>query len=137
MKLTLLPVLVLSIFLAACTTTKPVRPYTEAEQLLLNRFKTDFDAGQYKELIAQIKATHETKNGTADFRQEALKYQAFSECLSKMPRSCRATFRTLFSEDPSFALNIAEEGHPTWGPIYQSEQKRAARLVKPQPSAKP
>lgn len=134
MKYKLLTVVLSSLVLSACASKKaaePVSPYTEAEQVLLDAYKTDYDAGEYKALIKKIKESPVTKDGTAAFREESLKYKAFSECISKMPRSCRATFRTLFSENPSFALSIAEEGHPAWKSVYAAERKRAARLVKP------
>lgn len=135
MKSKLLSVVFFSVALSACSSTKtveaPVSPYSESEQVLLDVFKLDYDAGSFKELIKKIKATPEVKSGGAAFREEALKYQAFSECISKMPRSCRTTFRTLFSENPNFALSVAEENHPAWKAIYTAERNRAARLVKP------
>ena len=134
MKSKLLPLIALSLTLSACGTSKidtPVSPYTETEQVLLDSYKADYDSGEYRSLIKKIKATPELKNGTAAFREEALKYQAFSVCISKMPRSCRATFRTLFSENPNFALSLAEENHPAWKATYTAERNRAARLVKP------
>ena len=138
MKSKLLSVVFLGVALSACSSTKtveaPVSPYSESEQILLDAYKADYDAGNYKDLIKKIKATPELKSGGAAFREEALKHQAFSECISKMPRSCRATFRTLFSENPNFALSVAEENHPAWKAIYTAERNRAARLVKPQPA---
>ena len=139
MKSKLLPIIVLDLALSACSTKKidtPVSPYSEAEQVLLDSYKADYDSGEYRPLIKKIKATPELKNGSAAFREEALKYQAFSECISKMPRSCRATFRTLFSENPNFALSVAEENHPAWKATYAAERNRAARLVKPEAAKK-
>src|SRR5881394_1915327 len=66
----------------------------------------------------------------------ARKYLAFSHCVSSREAQCRAEFRKAFEINPEFALSAAEDGHPTWGPIYRNVRtqliaEREASVRKP------
>ena len=66
----------------------------------------------------------------------ARKYIAFSHCVSGREAACRAEFRKAFEINPEFALTPAEDGHPTWGPVYRSVRtqliaEREASVRKP------
>jgi hypothetical protein len=47
------------------------------------------------------------------------KYLAFIACGSDNTRRCRDEFRKAFDDDPGFALDASEAGHPVWGPVYR------------------
>ncbi len=126
----------LSVLLSACagTSKAPETPkMTPAETILLEQIETQFHEGDYKKVIATIKQAPETSLGGQAFRTEALKYKAFSECVSRQPRNCRNSFRQLLELDPSFELSPAEVNHPQWGKVYTAEKKRAdAAMAKAQ-----
>jgi len=66
----------------------------------------------------------------------ARKYIAFSHCVSGREAACRGEFRKAFEINPEFALTPAEDGHPTWGPVYRSVRtqliaEREASVRKP------
>lgn len=52
-------------------------------------------------------------------RLEALKYIAFSYCVTQHPGDCRHAFDTALAIDPDFALGKGEGGHPMWGPVFE------------------
>jgi Tfp pilus assembly protein PilF len=54
----------------------------------------------------------------------ANKYLAFISCVSGRERQCRAYFRRALELNPSFELEPAEAGHPTWGPVFKSVKAR-------------
>ncbi|WP_152225224.1 TssQ family T6SS-associated lipoprotein [Pseudomonas sp. SCB32] len=49
---------------------------------------------------------------------KALKYLAFSYCVTERPIQCRFAFERALQIDPSFHLESAESGHPLWGPVF-------------------
>jgi hypothetical protein len=54
----------------------------------------------------------------------ANKYLAFISCVSGRDRQCRAYFRRALELNPSFELEPAEAGHPTWGPVFRNVKGR-------------
>ena len=117
----------LAVLLTACSSgpEEPVSPYTPAEEILLQQIETDFHAGEYKTVIANIKQTPETSIGSTAFRSEALKYKAFSECVTRHTTNCRKTFRQLLEINPDFNLKESEVSHPQWGKVFSAEKKRS------------
>lgn len=72
----------------------------------------DFD-GAIKRLSAR-----DVNNGPLSTRLAALKYMAFSYCVTSRPAQCRSTFDKALRLDPSFDLAPGEQGHPMWGPVF-------------------
>ena len=58
-------------------------------------------------------------------RISALKYTAFSYCVTQRLVPCRQAFDKALRLDANFALAPGEEGHPMWGPVY--DKARASR----------
>ena len=52
-------------------------------------------------------------------RAEAHKRLAFIHCAAGRLDPCEAEFRAARQQDPAFALDRAEAGHPVWGPVYR------------------
>ncbi|MDO5666781.1 MAG: TssQ family T6SS-associated lipoprotein [Alcaligenaceae bacterium] len=123
----------LAVLLTACAgkpTVEPeLPPYTPAEEVLLEQIAADFHEGDYKAVIKKVKEAPETTLGGLPFRTDALKYKAFSECVSKQQRNCRSTFRGLLEFNPSFDLTAAEANHPQWGKVFAEEKKRSDAAV--------
>lgn len=53
----------------------------------------------------------------------ALKYLAFSYCVSSRPVQCRQQFERALKLDPGFGLLPSEIGHPIWGPVFLQAKK--------------
>jgi hypothetical protein len=51
-------------------------------------------------------------------RLAALKYMAFSYCVTSRPAQCRQSFDKALRLDPGFDLAPGEQGHPLWGPVF-------------------
>lgn len=84
-----------------------------------------FEAGNYPEAEHML-LTPEVWKGSARQQLRALKYLAFTYCVSDRPRQCRQSFERAFQLDPGFRLEAGEDGHPLWGAAF--EDVRAARL---------
>ena len=83
-----------------------------------------YDAGDYAGADRAFQdAFREGLRDRAD-RVQALKYSAFSLCLTGQQSRCRTQFQNLFELDPAFELSAVEAGHPAWQRAYA--QARAA-----------
>ncbi|HEX4927472.1 MAG TPA: TssQ family T6SS-associated lipoprotein [Burkholderiales bacterium] len=59
-------------------------------------------------------------------RIKAHKYLAFILCADNRQIACRAEFREALAINPKFELDVSEEGHPLWGPVFRSLRATAA-----------
>jgi len=82
-----------------------------------------YDNGDFMEAIAKL-SEPEVRSSPGPIRVEALKYIAFSYCVTKDLLDCRHAFDTALGIDPGFELGRGEGGHPMWGPVF--EQAKAA-----------
>ena len=58
------------------------------------------------------------EDSSVQVQVQALKYLAFSYCLTDRPNQCRFAFECALQIDPSFHLKSTEVGHPLWGPVF-------------------
>ena len=58
---------------------------------------------------------------------EALKYAAFSYCVTRRVTLCRQQFAKAFKLDKSFDLSPGEKGHPLWTPSFERARKEAGK----------
>ena len=79
----------------------------------------DYEEGRYLESFRSLRDALESGLPPKE-RVQAHKYIAFIYCVSNRPRDCREEFRKALAVDPSFQLDPAEAGHPTWGPVFRS-----------------
>lgn len=56
-------------------------------------------------------------------RTTALKYTAFSYCVTSRPKQCQQAFEKALKIDPEFTLEPGEQGHPLWGPAFERAKK--------------
>jgi hypothetical protein len=56
-------------------------------------------------------------------RLTALKYTAFSYCVTNRPGPCRQAFDKALKLDPGFDLGPGEHSHPLWGPVFARAKK--------------
>jgi hypothetical protein len=80
--------------------------------------------GDFANAIARFNAP-EIQSANAATRTTALKYTAFSYCVTQRPVQCRQAFDRALRLDADFALAPGEQGHPMWGPVF--EKARAGR----------
>jgi outer membrane protein assembly factor BamD (BamD/ComL family) len=62
--------------------------------------------------------------GDTRIQLNALKYLAFSYCVTERPIQCRFAFDRALQIDPTFHLGTAEASHPLWGPVFVSAARR-------------
>ena len=77
-----------------------------------------YDEGNFAESIRIFKEPS-FERAWPELRLRALKYLAFSYCVSGNPASCKKAFVEILRIEPSFELASAERGHPLWGPVFQ------------------
>ncbi|WP_426107800.1 TssQ family T6SS-associated lipoprotein [Massilia sp. TSP1-1-2] len=93
-----------------------------AEQNALREGIDLYNKGSYNEAIKRL-AAPEIANGAKADRVQALKYSAFSYCVTSRQTLCRQQFEKAFKLDPSFNLQPGEHGHPLWTPQFEKAKK--------------
>jgi hypothetical protein len=76
-----------------------------------------YNDGDFNGAIKRLSA-RDVNNGSLPTRLEALKYTAFSYCVTSRPGPCRQSFDKALRLDPDFDLAPGEHGHPLWGPVF-------------------
>lgn len=85
-----------------------------------------FDKGDYNGAIRRLSGSDMNGAGQRE-RLTALKYTAFSYCVTGRQTLCRQTFERAFKLDDSFDLDQGEHGHPQWGPVFTQARQAATR----------
>jgi hypothetical protein len=116
-------------------TPKPLPPPTTPqinEASVLKESIAAYNNGEYNAAIKKLGAATEIwgQDGSKAGQLEALKYIAFSYCLTQRQALCRAQFERALKLDPAFDLAPGEKGHPLWGPVFAKAQKAAKKPVK-------
>jgi hypothetical protein len=84
-----------------------------------------YNEGDFNGAIRRL-SQRDVNNGPLPTRLTALKYQAFSYCVTSRPAPCRQAFDRALRLDPSFDLAPGEHGHPLWGPVFTKAKQAAA-----------
>ena len=103
-------------------------------QLALRDGIEAFDNGDYNGAIKKLRAAEIAKSSKAN-QLIAIKYTAFSYCVSGRPRQCRQQFDKALKLDPAFELGSGETGHPLWGPVFARAKKSKPTMAKSAPNA--
>ncbi len=98
----------------------PVPP--TPEQLALREGVEMYNRGDFKDAIKRL-SVPEVSNGSKATQLAALKYTAFSYCLTGRQTLCRQQFDKAFKLDPAFDLAQGEHGHPMWGKAFDRAKK--------------
>ena len=99
---------------------KPAPP--SADQVALTEGIDLYNKGDFNGAIKRLGAAEITAGSKA--RQlEALKYQAFSYCVTSRKTLCGKQFEKALKLDPAFDLAPGEHGHPLWGPVFTRLKK--------------
>lgn len=122
--LSLSGMLAAGVLLSACSLWSDSGSTTlsSADEAQIRPVRESFMAGQYQAVITQVNNTPALASGSVGLHTTALKYKAFSECLTEAKRSCASTFEHILTLNPSFTLVPAEKSHPSWGPVFERVQ---------------
>ena len=82
-----------------------------------------YHEGDFNGAIKRLGSDDIRSNSPARIRVAALKYTAFSYCVTSRPKQCEQAFERAFKIDPDFTLESGEEGHPLWGPAYERAKR--------------
>lgn len=86
-----------------------------------------YKAGNFNGAIKQLTTAPELQQADTPLQLEALKYAAFSYCVTKRVTRCRQQFAKAFKLDKSFDLSAGEKGHPLWTPSFERARKEAGK----------
>ena len=89
----------------------------ERERAALREGIRRYNDGDFNGAIKQLSSSDIAK-GSLRTRVTALKYTAFSYCVTSRPAPCRQSFEKALRLDPAFELTPGERGHPLWGPVF-------------------
>ena len=81
-----------------------------------------YNNGDYNSAIRRLGAA-DVAAGSKAIQLEALKYSAFSYCVTSRQSLCRLQFDKALKLDASFDLDPGEHGHPLWGPVFVRAKK--------------
>jgi hypothetical protein len=95
-----------------------------------------YDAGDYNAAIKTL-TSGDLAGAPAPLRLRALKFTAFSYCVTNRRPQCRREFVEALKLDPTFTLEPAELTHPVWGAEYNAAKRAVSQPAKPKPAAKP
>ena len=101
----------------------------KAEQMLADGM-VKYDSGDYPaDYTLYLSALKEGLKSTED-QVRAMKYTAFTLCLTEKFAQCRAEFVKIYDVDPRFDLTPAEAGHPSWTRTFSSAKAQALKAQK-------
>ena len=103
-----------------------VAPETPAPPTALNDGISLYNKGSYSAAIKRLANAPEIWSAETSFQTEALKYMAFSYCVTSRKKLCRQQFEKALKLDANFDLTPGEKGHPLWGPVFNQAKKAAA-----------
>jgi tetratricopeptide (TPR) repeat protein len=115
-------------------TTPPPAPLPPVvnEASVLKEGIAAYNNGDYNGAIKRLTSAAEIwgASGSRAGQLDALKYSAFSYCVTGRQIQCRQQFDKALKLDPNFDLAAGEKGHPLWGPAFSKAQKAAKKAPK-------
>ena len=89
----------------------------------MNEMIVLYDAGDYNGVIKRVSGPNEIRAEDNDLQVRAMKYMAFSYCVTKRQTLCRQQFEKILKRDPGFDLAPGEKGHPQWQTAFTKAKK--------------
>ena len=108
----------------------PVTPEPPPPPAALTDGISLYNSGNYNGAIKRLANAQEIWSADTAFQTEALKYMAFSYCVTSRRKLCRLQFEKALKLDPAFDLAPGEKGHPLWGPVFNQVKKAVAAKAK-------
>jgi hypothetical protein len=82
-----------------------------------------YSAGDYNASLKRLQDSKEIWSTDIEIQLDALKYSAFSYCLTNRTTLCRQQFEKALKLNKDFDLLPGEKGHPLWGPVFERAKK--------------
>lgn len=82
-----------------------------------------YDRGDFNGAIKQLAGARDIWTSDKATQTKALKYMAFSYCVTSRKVLCRKQFEKALKLDPAFDLAPGEKGHPLWTPVFERAKK--------------
>ncbi|CAN7314711.1 TssQ family T6SS-associated lipoprotein [Massilia sp. LjRoot122] len=105
---------------------RPERPASDRDDIALREGIALYNDGDFNGAIKRLNSG-DMNGGSVRNRVSALKYSAFSYCVTNRPVPCRQAFERALRLDPAFDLAPGEQGHPLWGPQFAKAKQGAGR----------
>jgi tetratricopeptide (TPR) repeat protein len=102
------------------------RPVPVRDEAALREGIRLYNEGDYNAAIKRLNSS-DMNGASPRNRLAALKYTAFSYCVTGRQAQCRQTFERALKLDPDFDLAQGEHGHPLWGPVFVQARQAANR----------
>lgn len=96
---------------------RPERPASDRDDIALREGIALYHDGEYNAAIKRLNSG-DMNGGSVRNRVTALKYTAFSYCVTNRLAPCRQAFERALRLDAAFDLAPGEHGHPLWGPQF-------------------
>jgi hypothetical protein len=106
-------------------TPAPVRAHAPrpVAQTALNEGIALYDKGDFNGAIKRLSNAPEIWSADKSVQTRALKYMAFSYCVTSRQLLCKHQFEKALKLDPAFDLAPGEKGHPLWGAVFERAKK--------------
>lgn len=101
---------------------RPERPASDRDDIALREGIALYHDGDFKGAIKRLDS-RDIRRGSVRNRVSALKYTAFSYCVTGQPVACRQAFERALRLDTAFDLTQGEQGHPLWGPQFAAARQ--------------
>jgi len=111
---------------AAARKTSAFTTLGKAEQMLADGM-VKYDSGEYPAAQALYQSALKEGLKSKEDQVRAMKYIAFTLCLTEKFGPCRAEFVKIYDVDPRFDLTPAEAGHPSWTRTFASAKAQALK----------
>ena len=111
----------------AVSSAPPAPPELPPARKALNEGIELYKAGNFNGAIKQLTTAPDLRQADTALQLEALKYAAFSYCVTRRVTLCRQQFAKAFKLDKSFDLSPGEKGHPLWTPSFERARKEAGK----------
>lgn len=93
------------------------------EQVALREGIRLYNEGDFNGAIKRLNSNDIRSGSPVATRTMALKYTAFSYCVTSRPKQCQQAFERALKIDPDFSLEPGEQGHPLWGPAFERAKR--------------
>lgn len=112
---------------SASAAVQPAAPELPPARKALNAGIDMYKAGNFNGAIKQLTTAPELAKADTPLQLEAIKYTAFSYCVTNRITLCRQQFIKAFRLDKTFDLSPGEKGHPLWTPSFERARKETAK----------
>ena len=120
-----------TVILSGCAAIQPIdNPFKQetneeaAAKSSLSAGIALYDNGDYTAAAKKLATSGEIWKASKSVQLEALKYMAFSYCVTSQPVTCKQQFDKALKLDPEFDLAPGEKGHPLWSPVFDRAKRQ-------------